>query len=370
MALKTLLILTAGFGEGHNAAARNLRDALLAISPQTRVVLSDVFLDGGGFLTRIAPPAYLAIINHAPALWQAFYGLIDHTRLVEWHIGIHRSAARRLESLLSEYQPSLVVSTYPGNNHLLDFVCRRRVHRPFHTFTIITDSLTINSVWYRPHSDLFLVANDPTAAVLRQAGVPPQKIRVSGFPVPRVSGSHQVDRPIPPRDGRWRVLYLVNSGHRAAPDIVSRLLDCSNTHLTVAVGRDERLGHRLKDLANGRSLEVLGWIPDRLPTLMAESHLLVTKAGGATVQEALAAETPMIITQVIPGQEEGNARLVVDYGAGILALSPAAIAKAVEEAFCDQGSQWKAWHAACKTLGHPKASEDIARLLLDFPKSR
>ena len=31
--MKRILILTAGFGEGHNAAARNIRDALEQIAP-------------------------------------------------------------------------------------------------------------------------------------------------------------------------------------------------------------------------------------------------------------------------------------------------------------------------------------------------
>ena len=39
-------------------------------------------------------------------------------------------------------------------------------------------------------------------------------------------------------------------------------------------------------------------------------HLVISKAGGATVQEAIAARCPMIVNQVIPGQEEGNARLI------------------------------------------------------------
>ena len=37
-----------------------------------------------------------------------------------------------------------------------------------------------------------------------------------------------------------------------------------------------------------------------------------SKAGGATTQEAIAAKCPMIINQVVPGQEEGNARLIAE----------------------------------------------------------
>jgi UDP-N-acetylglucosamine:LPS N-acetylglucosamine transferase len=43
--------------------------------------------------------------------------------------------------------------------------------------------------------------------------------------------------------------------------------------------------------------------------MMHENHLLIGKAGGATVQETIAAKCPMIINHVVAGQEEGNARL-------------------------------------------------------------
>ena len=46
-----------------------------------------------------------------------------------------------------------------------------------------------------------------------------------------------------------------------------------------------------------------------MPELMMSNHLVISKAGSAIVQEAIAARCPMIINQVIPGQEEGNAEL-------------------------------------------------------------
>ncbi len=52
--------------------------------------------------------------------------------------------------------------------------------------TIITDSISINSVWHRSCSEWFIVGNQATADVLVRAGVPEYKIRIDGFPVPRV----------------------------------------------------------------------------------------------------------------------------------------------------------------------------------------
>ncbi|OFW77695.1 MAG: hypothetical protein A2201_00145 [Alicyclobacillus sp. RIFOXYA1_FULL_53_8] len=56
-----------------------------------------------------------------------------------------------------------------------------------------------------------------------------------------------------------------------------------------------------------------------MPEWMAMSDLIVTKPGGITVTEALAMDLPMLLYRPIPGQEEGNARFVVETGAAYLA---------------------------------------------------
>ncbi len=36
---------------------------------------------------------------------------------------------------------------------------------------VVTDSITVNAIWYRCSADYFLVANEQTAQVMRTAGV-------------------------------------------------------------------------------------------------------------------------------------------------------------------------------------------------------
>ena len=368
--MNSLLILTASFGEGHNAAARNLLEAITLKSPQTNVLVSDVFRDAYGWANRLVEKGYLAVINHMPNFWQAAFEILDRTRVIEQHIGLYGAAARRLKRLIAERQPSVIVSTYPGCNHLLDFIYRRRLKRPFSMVTIITDSVTINSVWYRAHSDFFLVANEPTADVLVKAGIPEQKIRIFGFPVPRIFTSLDGARSVPPSDGRWRILYVINSGRHMAPEIARRLLVLDDVHLAVTTGRDEDLARRISAISAGagKKVDIFGWTPD-MPRLMAESHLLISKAGGATVQESLAAKAPMIITQIVPGQEEGNARLILDRKAGALATTPLQISATARGAFADGARQWIEWQQAASSLSRPAAADDIAKFLLEqMPK--
>jgi processive 1,2-diacylglycerol beta-glucosyltransferase len=363
MAVKAVLILTAGFGEGHNAAARNLAEGLRAADPQLRVEVHDVFLEAYGWMNRLVQRGYLAVINHAPALWSLIFALLDRIPIGRG-IGIFGRAVRHLSAMLRTFQPDVVVSTYPGNGYLLDLLHRDGV-RPFRTITIVTDSLTINTVWHRCHSDYFLVPNDATAAVMREAGVPDDKIRTTGFPVPLLFSDPSTAREVPPAGSRWQVLYMVNSSHHLAPEIVRAILPLADVALTVTVGRDNVLAGRLEALSKetGCPLEIHGWTPE-IPHLIRRSHLLISKAGGATVQEALAARTPMVVTQIVPGQEEGNARLLIESGAGELATSAAAIAAAVRRTFAGDAAVFRQRFEATGALSHPDAARAAARFIL------
>ena len=103
-----------------------------------------------------------------------------------------------------------------------------------------------------------------------------------------------------------------------------------------------------------------------MPRLMHSSHLLIGKAGGATVQETIAAGSPMIINQVVPGQEEGNARLIVETGSGVVATSPEAVAAEVSAHSPTTRNLWREWFANIRQLGRPSASLDIARFILSL----
>lgn len=360
--MKRVLILTAGFGEGHNAAARNLRDALLAVDPGAAVEMRDLLAEAYGPVNRLAQKAYLHVINHAPDLWQVIFQWLDRSAAVSNHIGIFGRAARRLRGAIDRLEPDAVVTTYPGYNHLLDHVYERAADRPYRQITIVTDSITINRVWHSGHADFYLVTNEETAAVMRDQGVPAEKIRVTGFPVPAFFAESRPPKTAPASGEPARVLFMVNSGRHLAIEAVERLAKLPGIALTVTVGRDAALERRMRAISP--DIAVHGWTKE-LSRLMRDAHVVVSKAGGATVQECLAAGTPMIVSQVVPGQEEGNARLIVESGAGVIAETSEAIADAVSGAFAAGAARWRDWHAAARRLSRPNASREIAEWIFN-----
>jgi processive 1,2-diacylglycerol beta-glucosyltransferase len=95
-------------------------------------------------------------------------------------------------------------------------------------------------------------------------------------------------------------------------------------------------------------------------------HAVISKAGGATTQESIAAHCPMIVNQVVPGQEEGNCELLRRHGIGARAETPAEVLAQLQRAFADGGAVWQGWHERVRALACPRASLDI----IEFVRSR
>jgi processive 1,2-diacylglycerol beta-glucosyltransferase len=135
--------------------------------------------------------------------------------------------------------------------------------------------------------------------------------------------------------------------------------------LVVAAGRNRDLMASLGDQTPGADsrLHVLGPQPSLAP-LLATSDLLISKAGGLTISEALATGVPLIIpTAQLMGQERWNAAYVIDSGAGIGCESVAAVAQAIHGLLAAP-ARMAAMRAAARALGRPDAAAAIAAQVL------
>jgi UDP-N-acetylglucosamine:LPS N-acetylglucosamine transferase len=364
--VKKVLILTAGFGDGHNTAARNVADALELISDEVKVEVVDVFQSGLGILNDVLKKAYLGLTRYAPGVWSGIYSMLDSSTKLESNLLAFGNLKSALERLLSQSQPDCVISTYPIYAHVIREIYRDHSERPFRLITVVTDSISVNSSWFRAPSDWFCVPNEATAEVLRKNGVASEKIKPFGFPVnPIFAEEHPNTVEVPKFGSPVKVLYIINTGKKKSGKSVDRLLEIPRVHLTITVGRDaelkEKLVRRTKEF--GERVSVLGWT-NQMPRLMLTHHLVITKAGGATVQEAIAARCPMILNQVIPGQEDGNAQLVRELDAGVVAEKNRDVADWVTKAFASESRLWRRWRENLSKVSKPDASIRIAELAL------
>jgi processive 1,2-diacylglycerol beta-glucosyltransferase len=364
--LKKILILTAGYGEGHNSAARGLRDGIRKVaSENTQVQVHDLFADTYGLLNDCVLGAFLGMLNNAPFIWRAAYHGLDRQRSFSMNFKVFFTLKKRLRTLLERFAPDVIVSVYPAYPHMLDEMLGPVGPLSAKRIVVITDSLCVNAIWYRCSADYFILPNESSAAVLHRQGISPNKTKAFGFPVSPEFAERRVVRAPPSAENGRRILYLVNARRSTASELVQRLGSLDQVQLTVAVGQDRRLHKAMTHLRSFtlRPFTLMGW-SEEVPRLLHESHLLISKAGGATVQEAFAAGCPMIVNHMLPGQEEGNARFVLETNSGAVAMSDDKVVTAVKDAFANNAKLWHAWSANIAQLSRPTASLDIAHFLL------
>ncbi len=358
---KKVLILTAGFGEGHNSAARGVQAGLARVAPDVEVELRDLFPETFGVFNEVVRRTYIGLINRWPRSWRYVYDWLDRKKDFDQRFQKFRGLKKNLRRLLDRFEPDVVVSTFPSYPYFLQQILGN--DRRCKNIAVVTDSITINAIWYHAPADYFLLANEQSATVVRERGIREAKIRILGFPVSPRFADFGKDRPSP-TESAPRVLYVINAGTSRAPDLVRKLLRL-NVQLTVTVGRNEKLRRAVESAADGRKIEIFGWT-DEMPRLLCENHVLIGKAGGATVQETIAAACPMIINHVVSGQEEGNAQLIVETSSGVIALSNDEVVAQVQRAFTDNARQWSEWSTNISQISRPRASLDIAEFLLSI----
>lgn len=362
MSRRKILIFTTGFGDGHNSAARNLRDAFEAMGGFEPGVL-DPYVEVNPRSAKTLQVAYNLSIQRVPVTWKAFFWLYDKTPVFDWTLPTLGNLKAALGALMREKKPSAVITTYPVYSYLLAELMDEGAAPRCPHFMVVTDSIVINRVWNLAPADWILVANEPTLEAMVRGGTPREKIVVLGFPVsPRFEVLAR--QPLPPGPP-WKLLYLPSASRRTVAAVVKGLTALDGVHLTVVTGRHRHLHDFLKRLdVPMHSFSLHGWT-DRMPELLAESHLFIGKAGGAIVQETLAIARPMIISHVVAGQEEGNVTLLADIGAGALATTPGAIVATVRRAMLENGgAEWARWRENLLRVSHPAAARQTAEFVV------
>jgi 1,2-diacylglycerol 3-beta-galactosyltransferase len=354
----TVLLLTASTGAGHTSTAAALADALQAALPAARVrVCNALHREAGDALLR-ADRWYDLVIAQAPRLWEWFFHLTNHEGAVRLGTAVAALLwGPRLRATLKAERPDLVVSLHPLCARLAAHVLCRMPHPPPH-HCVVTDLVTVHRCWAAAGVGAFYVATPHAAAALSAAGIPPERIHLTGLPVRR---AFAVPASAPPRHADLAVLLL--GGGRATRTLEQAchalLAGRLPLRLVVVCGRNERLRRRLVARVGGRA-RVLGWRDD-VAALMRASDVVATKAGSATLAEAFSQARPVVIYQVLPGQEEGNVALLEQEGLGRhvtdMALLPAAVAAvgASGTARCEAGrARW--WAGAADRVARQLAA--------------
>jgi processive 1,2-diacylglycerol beta-glucosyltransferase len=323
MIQKRVCILTLGVGSGHLRASEAVQRALRDSSDPIEVKVIDVLDSARRWFHWLYVDPYWWMLRNAPWLWR---NLFEHRQRKE-----HRSTApqwvfrrgcREALRQIKSFAPQLVIVTEIGAAEIAA-LGRREGWFNAPILAVQTDFQT-EPPWVQAEIDAFCVASEDARVQLIGWGVSPNRVLLCGIPVDAAFALPFDKKELMQAlglDERRPVVLVMGGGMGPVPldQMVASLELCGLPLQVLAVaGHDASLRRRLEFLKGkvAVDLHLFGWT-DNVPELMAVSDLLVTKPGGLTAAEALAAGLPMILTHPIPGPEERHVRYLEQKGVAL-----------------------------------------------------
>lgn len=355
---KRVLFLMSDTGGGHRAAAEAIRDALILKHGEESVeaTLVDVF-KASMFPMNYMPEFYPWLVNHSKTSWGLGYKLSNtERRAAMLSRTMYMTNSKRFKRMFQNHPVDVVVSVHSViTRPTLRALIQGFEERPPY-LTVVTDLVSTHHFWYDKRTERCFV---PTQAAFDkgiEAGLSPEQMRITGLPVDPRFMQKLGDKAQARRELGWDLekptILMVAGGdgmgtlYETARAIDEKRLDCQ---LAIVAGRNKPLKEKLDSTQWNQPTHTYPFVRN-MPTLMTAADILVTKAGPATITEAAIAGLPMILSDAIPGQEDGNVTHVVDNQAGAYAPKPQLVADVVAE-----------WLSA-GAIGLAKRSENAKRI--------
>ena len=368
---KKILLLMADTGGGHRSSTEAVLEAMRRRNiGDCEVEMVDVLGDYAPFPLNKLDALYPYMTRFSKVTWEPAYRLVNTPErarfLVRTAWPIAQETARKV---LVSHPADLIVSFHPLYNYALLWA-KEKEKNDTPMATMVTDMATIHALWCAPGMVRYMMPTRQAARLAVGYGISRDKIDITGLPISRrfaeLTGrpKREVRRNLDLDPGLPTVLLMGGGQGMGRMYPIARALASIKMEfqLVIVAGRNPALKLQLQ-LADWKiPVRIYGFTRE-IPVLMAASDVLVTKAGPSTVAEALAMGLPMILSGYIPGQEDGNMKIVVHGKAGVYAPKPKQMAQTLRE-WLTAGSTILGERArAARKMGRPEAAENVADII-------
>ncbi|WP_018750158.1 MGDG synthase family glycosyltransferase [Paenibacillus sanguinis] len=335
-----IVILTAGYGNGHIQVARTLEQSLYRYGAGL-VSIIDLYQEAHPGMNSLSRHLYL-YSPYFSAYGLDYYGwsyyatrnLEQTNALAKWG---NMLGMKKLINILKEQRPDAIISTFPFGG-ISAHLKKHGIHVPL--FTVVTD-FSLHNRWLFTEADRFYVATEDLKRDMVRRGVRPEAITVSGIPVrePFYERTPVSSLPVsqPMGQEQIRSVLVMMGAHIPLPDIqliIRNLLAMPDVQVDVICGGNDKLRRRLeRRFGNDERLRLFGYV-EAVHDRMRQASCIITKAGGITLSEAIQIRTPIIIYKPFSGQERENARYLERRGAAVIASSSRRLGEQVQEILC------------------------------------
>lgn len=337
-----ILIISAKAGMGHIKTAEALEKNWALTNPEIKIKnieLTD-FIDS--FSKKIFFESYEIMIKKIPKLWDFFYKKTENEKKLKTLNFLtqllKKMNSSKLKKEIDNFLPDVIVSTHFAPTDII--LNQIKFKKP--VFTLITDYAP-HRIWINKKNSAYFVGSQYTKNLMSKYNIDKEKIIVSGIPVQPDFYKKIKNLNIKNYKKQKTILLMPSqTGKIKTENLINKILNLKsyNLQLLVICGKNKTLKEKLEKIKS-KNLKIFG-LTDNIFDLMIQSDLIITKAGGITITEALTLQKPLILINPVPGQEEENVKFLEKNKYGILAKT---IDETIEkiQAILNKDIQLKSW---------------------------
>lgn len=334
--MEKVLLLTMGFGTGHNAAAKALEAEFLKV-PGVEAETVDLLQLIPKSLHPLMQSGYHGMLAKFPFFYHYLYDWTYQSKVIRqlsseiiekmgWTI------RKKIMSLLEEFNPTRIVTTHPFSLLLLP-----PIWRDIPTVGVVTD-YELHPMWVVRVPDVLcvpkkLLDEQQIHQLTWKSGC---KVIETGIPIHpkyyRSIAKDQARRQLN-LSATQPVVLVMGGGMGLGPmeQMVVEMSSIPEIQFVVFTGQNDTLLERLSKRQLEPQVRLKGYC-DQVDLYMSAADLLVTKPGGLTITEAIAKRLPMFLFQAFPGQEEANQQYLVKHRVAVI-TRPATIRLQLDKQF-------------------------------------
>ncbi len=337
------IVFSASIGQGHNQAARALKDELIA-QGFPRVSMIDTFHFIHPLLHHSIALTYQFILRYQPCLWAAVFEKSEvSSTLFQSYEKLLRFFSKYIEKIIEEKKPPFIISTHPCATSLIAYAKEKNNWQiPLHS--VITDFQLHPTYVHKDVTSYFTI--DEAAELIAVPGIDLPNIYETGIPFPtkvpsRVEAA-QFRLKLGVKQGRAIIVLAGGGLGLSSYHVILNELERVDIPLTIfcMTGHNGSAQRKLMQYKSKHDLRIVSYT-EQFVFYLAISDVAITKAGGLTLSEALACEIPVILYEPLPGHEEQNAALAVKWGVALHAYELQQITTYVERILTDDALRKK-----------------------------
>jgi processive 1,2-diacylglycerol beta-glucosyltransferase len=364
---KKILLVYSTAGMGHKKAAFALEGAMAEESERYEVRTVDIMEYADRAYRFLYLDFYVFLMKKATWLWALMFYMSD-IRLVDI---LTRKIRQKMDysglpgfgDFLLKEDPDAIVATHflvPSISGIL-----RKKGLKSRLTAVVTD-YGPHSYWLSPYIDMYFAASHRVKTELVRKGIRSESVRVTGIPTTgefHIKHNEDDIRKKHGLDGTRKTVFVMSGGFGVGPvgKMLEAMSSCKASIQVIAVcGHNKELYVKLEKVASFLDYPVkLFGFTDKVAELMAVSDIMITKAGGISVTEAMDSGLPMILYGSIPGQETWNEAFLSENGAAVLARSIKDIPRIADEMLSDPET-YETFKRGIGKICRPHAAEEIA----------